>query len=165
MGQADKDPLPSMNLHCRHTITTLWNLRPANTEEGQAFRNMTHEERLEEVDRINNPSDEVSDVRENVHEAQKATKAKKSDKEKADDTNDDDEDYEGEESDDEEEDKTPVKKHPAVSKLGRGRPHKSFSPTGSPFSNDYLNDYLNDYSTFYLCSRRKFGVRFPAVVE
>ena len=97
MGQADKDPLPSMNLHCRHTITTLWNLRPANTEEGQAFRNMTHEERLEEVDRINNPPDEVSDVRENVHEAQKATKAKKSDKDVADDTSDDNYEEEGNE--------------------------------------------------------------------
>ena len=44
--QDDEDLQGSMKLHCRHTITTLFNLWPANTEEGKAFRNMTHEEQL-----------------------------------------------------------------------------------------------------------------------
>ena len=191
MVQAGEDLPPSCQLIVHHTIRSQLDFWPANTEYGKKFREMSHEERLAEVEKTNRGPDEENDDGENVNEEQKATKAKKSDKDVAEDRNDENYEEEGDEdeSDDEDEELTPVKKHPAVSKLGRGRPHKSFSPTGNSFSNDffnhylndylnnylydylnnylydYLNDYLNDYSTFYLCSRRKLGARFPAVGE
>ena len=87
---------PNRFLRIRHTITSVMSSWPPNTDYGKAFRNMSHEERLAEVELANNGSDEVNDDGENVNEEQKATEAKKSDKEEADDTNDDDENYEGE---------------------------------------------------------------------
>ncbi len=123
--QAGEDLPSSVQLIALHTIRSQMDFWPANTEYGKAFRKMSHEERSAEVEKANRGPDEENVDRENVNEEQKATKATKSDKDVAEDMNDENYEEEGDEDESDDEDKTPVKKHPAVSKLGSVHTNRS----------------------------------------
>ncbi len=117
---------PSVLLIVPHTVRSQLEFWPTNTEYGASFRKMSNDEKLAEVEKANRGPDEEND---DVDLSTVKKKAKKSISDIDDDTEDDDEDEDLEESEDD--DKTPVKKQPAVSKLLRGRQHKPFSTSGN----------------------------------
>ncbi len=117
---------PSMRLIVPHTVRSHLAFWPETTKYGASFREMSYDEQLAEVEKLNKGPEEENDDEDLTTQKKKAKKSISN----IDDCDSEDE-YEDEDPESEEDEVTPVKKQPAVSKILRGRQHKPFSPTGN----------------------------------